>query len=121
MKINKYINKNTVCSCKNIPLKVALRILGRKFSKNTKKSSIYSQSILIFIHKTPTVEIRQQEKLENYYGPGLFLHEQLAHLHTGNTQESFKHSSNEDIMEIISCLLWNLSVLSHLIYPQCCF
>ena len=37
-------------------LKVALQILGRKFYKNTKKSTLYSQSFLIFIHKTPVVE-----------------------------------------------------------------
>ena len=35
------------------------------------KSSLYSQSLLIFIHKIPVVEtIRQQENLEIYYGPG---------------------------------------------------
>ena len=39
-------------------LKVALQILGRKFYKNTKKSSFYSQSLLIFIHRTPLVERR---------------------------------------------------------------
>ena len=39
-----------------LPLKVALQILGRNFYKNTKKSSLYSQSLLIFIHKTPVVE-----------------------------------------------------------------
>ena len=50
-------------------LKVALQVLGRKFYKNTKKSSLYSQSLLIFIHKIQVV-IQQQEKLENYYGPG---------------------------------------------------
>ena len=37
-------------------LKVALQILGRKFYKNTKKTSLYSHSLLIFIHKTPVVE-----------------------------------------------------------------
>ena len=37
-------------------LKVALKILERKFYKNTKKSSLYSQSLLIFIHKTLVVE-----------------------------------------------------------------
>ena len=37
-------------------LQVALQILGRKFYKNTKKSSLYSQSLLIFIHRTPVVE-----------------------------------------------------------------
>ena len=76
-------------------LKMALQILGRKFYKNTEKSYLYSQSLLIFMHKTPVARktIRQQKKLENYYGPGntdgnhgLFLQEQLAHLHTGNTQ-----------------------------------
>ena len=40
------------------PLKMALQILGRKFKKkkNTKKSSLYFQSLLIFIHKTSVVE-----------------------------------------------------------------
>ena len=37
-------------------LKVAIQILGRKFYKNTEKSSLYSQTLLIFIHKTPVVE-----------------------------------------------------------------
>ena len=37
-------------------LKVALQILGQKFHKNTEKSSLYSQSLLIFIYKTPVVE-----------------------------------------------------------------
>ena len=37
-------------------LKVALQILGRKFYKNTKKSSLYSQCLLIFIHRTPAVK-----------------------------------------------------------------
>ena len=36
--------------------KVALQILGRKFYKNTKKSSLYSQSLLIFIHRTLVVK-----------------------------------------------------------------
>ena len=36
-------------------LQVALQILGRKIYKNIKKSSLYSQSLLIFIHKTPVV------------------------------------------------------------------
>ena len=37
-------------------LKVALQILGRTFYENTKKSSLYSQSLLSFNHKTPTDE-----------------------------------------------------------------
>ena len=35
---------------------MALQILARKIDKNTKKSSLYSQSLLIFFHKTPVVE-----------------------------------------------------------------
>ena len=38
-------------------LKLVLQILGQKFYKNTEKSSIYSQSLLIFFHKTPVVKI----------------------------------------------------------------
>ena len=40
----------------DVDLKVALQILGRKFYKNAGKSSLYSQSLLIFIHSTPVVE-----------------------------------------------------------------
>ena len=37
-------------------LKMALQILEGKYYKNTKKSSLYSQSHLVFIHNTPVVE-----------------------------------------------------------------
>ena len=37
-------------------LKVALQIFRRKFFKSTKKSSLYSQSLFIFIHKTALVK-----------------------------------------------------------------
>ena len=37
-------------------LKVAFQIVGQKFYKNNKKSSLYSQSLLIFIKKTPVDE-----------------------------------------------------------------
>ena len=40
-----------------ILLKVALQIFGRTFYKNTKKAFLYSQSLLIFILKTPLVKI----------------------------------------------------------------
>ena len=50
----------TVLKCTNALwkclLKVDLQILGRKFYKNTKKSSLFSQSLLILIHKTSVVE-----------------------------------------------------------------
>ena len=59
-----FFPNNALCPLWNIfhhrgisnPLKVALQILGRKFYKNTKKSSLCSQSLFIFIHKTPVVE-----------------------------------------------------------------
>ena len=76
-------------------LMVALQIFGRKFYKNTEKSSLYSESLWIFIHKTPVVESYQitreikrfttaQVNTDGKYG--LFLNEQLTHLHTKNTQ-----------------------------------
>ena len=40
----------------SVILKVAFQILGGKFYKNTKKSSLYSQSLLILIHRTSVVE-----------------------------------------------------------------
>ena len=77
-------------------LKLALQILGQKFYKNTEKSSTYSQSLLIFIHKTPVVKIKSSDNKRNKKFTtaqvdtdgkhSLFLHEQLAHLHTENTQ-----------------------------------
>ena len=55
---------------------------------------------------------------------GLFLHEQLAHLHAGNTQNEVSNiSPDEDIMgnNYMLVMLWNLSVIGHLIFPQCFF
>ena len=52
---------------------------------------------------------------------GLFLHEQLTHLHTGNTQKKVsKIASDEDIVEnnYMFVMLWNSSISSHLIFPQ---
>ena len=49
------LDKSKILSSGN-GLKVALQILERKFYKNTKKSS---QSLLIFIHRTPVVERHQ--------------------------------------------------------------
>ena len=49
---------------------------------------------------------------------GLFLHEQLAHLQTGNTQKKVSNiASDEDIMEnnYMFIMLWNLSVIIHLL------
>ena len=44
-------------------LQVALQILGRKFYKNTKKSSLYSQSLLIFIRKTQVHVVEKYRKI----------------------------------------------------------
>ena len=55
---------------------------------------------------------------------GLFLHEQLAHLHTGDTEKKVINiASDEPIMEnnYMFVMLWNLSVINHLIFPQCFF
>ena len=76
-------------------LKVALQILGRKFYKNTKKSSLYFQSLLIFIHRTLVVKrhpiTREIKRFTMAHADtngkhGLFLHEQFIHLHNENTQ-----------------------------------
>ena len=82
---------------RELSLKVALQILRRKIYKNTKKSSLYTQSLLFFTHKTteveshPTIcEIRDL-LLPRSIPVGttvhfFFLHEQLAHLQTENRQ-----------------------------------
>ena len=71
---------------------VALQIVGLKFYKNAKKSSIYSQSLLICVHKTPVVEnhlttweIKRftTAQVDTMGRHVLFLDDQLAHLHTG--------------------------------------
>ena len=70
---------------------------------------------MVFIHKTPVVENHPtteviRELLRPRSTPdgnhGLFLHEQLAHLHTGNTQKKAPNiASDEDIMENITSML----------------
>ena len=55
---------------------------------------------------------------------GLFLHEQLANLHARNIQKKVSNIvSDEDIMEnsYMFGMLWNLSVISHWIFPHCFF
>ena len=53
-----YGNRSSCYQKKKKKLKVALQILGRQFYKNTKKTSLYFQTLLIFIHKNLVVEIR---------------------------------------------------------------
>ena len=96
-------------------LKVALQVLGQKFYKNTKKSSLYSQSLLIFIYRTLLVErhpiTREIKRFSMAQADtngkhGLFLHEQLIHLHTKNTQTKFQTRRSMKILwKIITCLL----------------
>ena len=55
---------------------------------------------------------------------GLFLHEQLAHLHTRNIQKKVSNIVlDENIMENNNMfgMLWNFSVISHWIFPHCFF
>ena len=71
-------------------------MVGQKFYKNTKIKFLYPQSLLIFIRETPVVEshpitreIRDlfiMAQVDTSGKHGLFLHEQLAHLHTENKQ-----------------------------------
>ena len=54
---------------------------------------------------------------------GLCQHEQLAHLYTGYTQKRVSNiASDEGIMENYKfVMLLSLSIISHLIFPQCFF
>ena len=68
--------------------------LVKMFTKILKKLSKYSQSLLIFLHKTPLVENNlKTREIRDLLQPRstptgnmvYFLNEQLAHLHTRNT------------------------------------
>ena len=53
--------------------------LGRKFYKNAKKSSLYYQSLFIFIHETPVVENHPTKwDIRDYYSPGRHRRESLS-------------------------------------------
>ena len=111
---------------------MALQILGRKLYKNTEKSSLYSQSHLVFIHKTPLVldhpttrEIREllwsrstPRRIRVYfYTSSSLIYILQIHRRVSNV------ASDEDIMEKnhLFAMLWNLSVISHKIVSQCFF
>ena len=96
-------------------LEVALQILGREFYKNTKKSSLYSQSLLIFIHKTSAVkdhptlrEIRELLRPKStptritiyFYTSSLFVYILEIHRRKFQTQCLMKA-----LWKIITCLL----------------
>ena len=107
-------------------VKVARQILGRKFYKNTNKSSLYSQSLLIFIHRTPVVERHPiKREIRDLLRPMWTLRGNMVYLYMSSIyilkiyRRSFKH-----MMKILwknHCMfviLWNLSVISHWIFPQ---
>ena len=85
------------------------RSLDENFTKIKKKNILLLPSLIIFIHKTPVIEnhqttgeIRELLQLRSTLdgNHNLFLHEQLAHLHTGNTQKKVSNiASDENIME----------------------
>ena len=99
----------------SLTLKVALQVLGRKFYKNTKKSSLYSQSLLVFIKKNHNSQKPSNNKRNyrftmaqgNTNGKhGLSLHEQLTHLHTEDTQTKLQTlRPMKTLWKIITCLL----------------
>ena len=106
-----------------IRLKVALQILGRKFYKKKKKSSFYSQSLLILIHRTPVVErhpiTRQIGDLlwprSTPMGNTVYITwAACSFTHWKYTDEASNIAFDEDIMEnnYMFVMLWNLNVIS---------
>ena len=128
-----YKKNKKVLIYKKMPiLKVALQILGRKFYKGTKKSSLYSQSLLIFIHRTQVVERHPITRgIRDCYGPGrhqqetrsIFTWAARSFTHWKYTDEASNIAFDEDIMEnnYMFLMLWNLRLISHWIFPQCFF
>ena len=96
--IFRYIFNFEQFSCLQNSLKVALQIVGRKFYKNTQKSSLYSQSILIFIHKPPAVESHPTTREIRYLlRPRSTLTENTVYFYMSSSliyihRQSFKHS-----------------------------
>ena len=95
-------------------LKVALQISGQKIYKNT-KISLYSQSLLFFIHKTSVVESHPttSEIRKNYYGPGrhptgntVYFYMSSSLIYILNThRQSFKQRTMKTLWKINTCLL----------------
>ena len=102
--------------------------LGKK--KKNKTSSLYSQSLLIFIHKTPVVECRPTSREIRYLlrprstttGNTVYFYMRSSLIYILKIHKrSFITASNEDIMENIFVMMWNLSVISQWIFPLYCF
>ena len=89
-------------NCKHIEMTNKMFLKGgpsdlkRTFNKNTKQSSVYPQSLIISIHKTPVVEnylttgdIR--EFLQTRSTPTIFTRAAHSITYCRYTEESFKH------------------------------
>ena len=115
-----------------IPLKVALQIFGQKFYTNTKKSSLYAQSLLIFIHRTLVVKRHPTTReIRDLLWPRstpmgntvCFTWAVCSFIHWKYTGEASNIAFDEDIMKnyYMFVMLWNLSVISHWIFSKCIF
>ena len=105
---------------------------GGKIYKNTKKPSLYSQSLFLFIHKTPVIQNHPTTReIKGLLRPRLTSTGITVYFYMSSSlinilqiqRQSFKHSIQEDIMgnNYIFVMLWNLSVISQWIFPQCLF
>ena len=114
-------------------LKVALQILGQKFYKITKKSSSYSQSLVLFIHKTTVVEnhpttretrdllrprSRHRREIQS-----IFTWAVRSFTYWKYTDEASNIASDEEIIEndYTFVMLSNLRIISHLIFHNAFF
>ena len=114
----------------NINLKVAIQILRGKFYNNTKISSLYSQSPLIFIHKTLTVEHHPKKKtgeMRELLWPRstpmgitvyFYMSSSLIYIPEVQRRKFQPLHLMKTLCKIITVMLWNLKVISHLIFPQ---
>ena len=105
--------------------------LGTKFTKILRKSSLYSQSLLIFIQKPPVVESHVTREIKDLLGPRLtptgdtvyFYMQSHSFTYWKYKDEASNIASDEEIVEnnYMFVILWNLSVISFWIFPQCFF
>ena len=110
------------------PLMVARQILGRKFYRNTKKKSLYSQSLLTFIHRNPIVKSHSTTgEIKDLLWPRstptgntVYFYMSSMFNYTLKIHEASNRAFDEDIMEnnFMFVMLLNLSVFSHWIFPQ---
>ena len=98
--------------------------LGTKNYKITEKSSLYPQSLLFFIHKTPVVESHpttsEIRDLLRPTGNTVYFYMSTSLIYTC---EASNIASNETLRKnnYMFVMLLNLSVITHWIFPQCPF